>query len=395
MKQSIFDAEALEQFRQEHKLQPFRIKQIFHEIYKNSVLDFQEMTTLSKDLRDLLSENFHILPFTLDQLHESQETTKFLFKLPDGNIFESVVMFHYHDVVEGSKEFKQGYTTKVDAQKLNRLTLCVSSQVGCSVGCIFCVTGKLWLKKNLEWYTIVGQILYVNNYLSKKLGKKEDGSRYSVRNVVYMGMGEPLLNYDNVKKSVETLLDRQAFSLSKRHVTISTSGIIPWIEKMLEDKLDVSLALSLHAPNQQLREELIPTISKVFTLDKLMATIDKFTNKTGLRIFYEYIMIKGKTDLPELAHQVAKLLKGRNAHLNLIPYNENPAIELEESDMKTIKTFQEIVASYAIPVTVRDTLGRGVKGACGQLGYEKVNANKELLKQHWKNLVIIEKTMKD
>lgn len=227
MKASIFDSEKLEERRKELKVQPFRLKQIFHEIFKNSVLDFQEMTALSKELRDSLSEHFTIVPFELQEMQESEDTTKFLFKLPDGNVIESVIMFHYHEIIEDSEEYKKGFTTLVDGKKLNRLTLCISSQVGCSVGCIFCVTGKLGLLKNLDVQTIIGQVLYANAYLKKKLGKREDNSRYSIRNIVFMGMGEPLLNYDNVKKTVHYLLDQNGFSLSRRHVTISTSGIIP------------------------------------------------------------------------------------------------------------------------------------------------------------------------
>lgn len=345
MKASIFDKEKLEERRVLHKVQPFRLKQIFHEIFKNAVMDFQEMTALSKDLRDSLSENFTIVPFELQEMQESNDTTKFLFKLPDGNVIESVIMFHYHEIIEGSEEYKKGFTTLVDGKKLNRLTLCISSQVGCSVGCIFCVTGKLGLLKNLDVQTIIGQVIYANAYLKKKLGKKEDNSRYSIRNIVFMGMGEPLLNYDNVKATVHYLLDQNGFSLSRRHVTISTSGIIPGIQKMIDDNLDVMLALSLHAPNQELRSELIPTITKMYTLDKLIAQIDEYTTKTGKSVFYEYIMIKGKTDKPELAYELIDLLKARPAHshINLIPYNENPAIDLEEPSRNQIMRFKEIL----------------------------------------------------
>ena len=223
--------------------------------------------------------------------------------------------------------------------------MCISSQVGCSVGCIFCVTGKLGLMKNLDDVTIFAQVLYVNNYLKTKFGKRDDGTWHSIRNVVFMGMGEPLLNYENVKNSIETMLDRQKLSLSKRHITVSTSGIIPGIQKMLDDDLDVMLALSLHSPNQKLREELIPTISKVYTLPLLMKQIDEFTEKTGKRIFYEYIMIKDKTDKPELARELIGLMRPRqaNGHLNLIPYNENPAIDLEESSRNKIMEFKRIL----------------------------------------------------
>ncbi len=390
---SIFNEAALEEFRKAQGLQPFRIKQIFHEIFKNSILDFQEMTTLSKDLRDALTKEFTIIPFKLKELQESDDTTKFLFELPDGNVIESVVMYHFHEIIEGSEEYKKWFTTLVDGKKLNRLTVCISSQVGCSVGCIFCVTGKLGLMKNLDTETIFGQVLFVNNYLKNKLGKREDGTRHSIRNVVFMGMGEPLLNYEAVKHAIFVMLDRQKLSLSKKHITVSTSGILPGIQKMIDDDLDVMLALSLHSPNQKLREELIPTISKVYTLDLLMKQIDEFTDKTGKRIFYEYIMIKDKTDKPELAKELVKLLKPRQwkGHLNLIPYNENPAIDLEESSRNKIMEFKRILEAWGITVTVRDTLGRGVKGACGQLWYEKVYQHREDIKQSWKNLRVLGK----
>ena len=208
-----------------------------------------------------------------------------------------------------------------------------------------------------------------------------------------MGMGEPLLNYDNMKGAIHYMLDQNGFSLSRRHVTVSTSGIIPGIQKMIDDNLDIMLALSLHAPNQELRSELIPTITKMYTLDKLMAQIDAYTEKTGKRIFYEYIMIKDKTDKPELATELITLLKARqsNAHLNLIPYNENPAIDLEEPSRNKIMKFKDILEQGGITVTVRDTLGRGVKGACGQLGYEKVYEHREEIKQTGKNLRVLKK----
>lgn len=375
---SIFDQDARESFRQEHKIQPFRLKQIKHEIFKNAVINFDEMTTLSKDLRQSLKEHFEIIPFTLDTVQESEDTTKFLFKLPDGNVIEAVIMFHYHEIVEDSEEFKDHRTTLIDGKKLNRLTLCISSQVGCPVGCIFCVTGKLGFSKNLPYEQIMAQVLYANNYLKEKLGKKSDGERYSIRNIVFMGMGEPLLNYDNVKKVCASLVNQQEFWLSKRHITISTSGILPGIQKMMDDDLDVMLALSLHAPNQTLREALIPTISKYYTLEKLMTQIDAYVEKTGKRIFYEYIMIKGKTDSPDLAYELADLLRDRNGHLNLIPYNENPAIDLEESSRNKIMAFKDILVEEGITVTVRDTLGRKIQGACGQLGYEKVQKGEKV-----------------
>jgi 23S rRNA (adenine2503-C2)-methyltransferase len=186
-----------------------------------------------------------------------------------------------------------------------------------------------------------------------------------------MGMGEPLLNYDEVKHAIQVMLQQDRLSLSKRHITISTAWVIPGIKKMIKDVIDVKLAISLHAPNQKLRSEIMP-IAKAYPLDDLMKVIDEYVKVTNNRIFYEYIMIKNVTDKPELAKQLCHLLRGRLSHVNLIPYNSNPAIKLEESDMKTIRDFQTILEKFGITTTVRDSMGRSVKSACGQLWFEKV-----------------------
>jgi 23S rRNA (adenine2503-C2)-methyltransferase len=192
---------------------------------------------------------------------------------------------------------------------------------------------------------VLGQIIWTNNWIKRKFGVKEDGTNWAVRNIVFMGMGEPMLNYDVMKQSIGYMLDNKTgWGLSRRHVTISTSGIVPGIRRLIEDGINVRLALSLHAPNQPLREVLIPTISKVYTLDKLMAAIDDYVVATDNRIFYEYIMIKDMTDSVALAHQMVDLLKDRLAHVNLIPYNPNPAMpDLEESERSVILRFRDVL----------------------------------------------------
>ena len=347
----------LEDFRKKNQLQPYRIKQLFHEIFKNSRVDFDSMTTLSKDLRKELKNNFEILSLRSVEIKDSVDSTKIAFQTKEGNIVESVLMYHYHTV-----DWKR---------RLNRITLCVSSQVGCPVGCIFCVTWKLGFKRNLTTDEIISQLLFANNFVKNKFWKKEDWTRYRVRNIVFMGMWEPLLNYENVKKSIALMLDQRGFSLSRRHITISTSWIIPWIEKIIKDKLPVMLAVSLHAPNQELREKLIP-ISKTYTLDNLMKVLDKYYSQTWNRIFYEYIMIKDLTDDLKLAYQLVKLLRWQNCHVNLIPYNENPAINLRESDYDKILSFKKVLEEWGLTVTVRDSLWREIKWACGQLWYELI-----------------------
>ncbi len=265
-------------------------------------------------------------------------------------------MFHYHEKEDGTR-------------KLNRMTLCISSQVGCAVGCIFCVTGTLGLLKNLHRTDILAQIIYVNNYIKNKLGKKEDGSLWSVRNIVFMGMGEPLMNYPNVKKTTEYLSSEHYFGLSSKRITVSTSGVYQGLEKFITDQLPVSLAFSLHAPTQDLRAELVP-MAKFYKIDRLMELMDECVRVSDRPVFYEYVMIKDKNDMDSVAHDCGKLLRNRRGHLNLIPYNQSEAIDLEESSPAQIKKFKNIVESYGVTVTVRQNMGREDKAACGQLGYE-------------------------
>lgn len=366
MKPVLFDTERLDEYCKEHKIQPFRQKQVVYEIFKNQNINFDDMTTLSKDMRKDLSDDFDILSLQVDTVIEDGETTKIWFKTHDGHIVEAVLIYHYKTSWSKSLGDKE-----IDKSKLNRITLCVSCQVWCPVWCIFCVTGKLWIKRNLERHEILSQLLYANSYIKEKFGKKEDGTLNRVRNVVFMWMGEPLLNYDNVKKSIDYMLPQNYLSLSKRHITISTAGIVPGIQKMIEDKLDVMLAVSLHAPNQSLREKLIP-FAKAYKLEGLMKVLNDYVKATNNRLFYEYIMIKDLTDRPELAEELAKLIKKQLCHVNLIPYNQNPAIDLKESELRSIKKFKEILESRGVTVTARDSMGRDAKWACGQLGYEKV-----------------------
>ena len=210
------------------------------------------------------------------------------------------------------------------------------------MNCLFCVTGKLGFTRNLTREEIISQVLYANWYVKQRFGKKEDGTNRGIRNVVFMGMGEPLLNYDEMLKSIEVMLAQDRLSLGRRHITISTSGIIPGIKRLIDDQVDVKLAISLHAPNQTLRNQIMP-IAKAYPLDALMQVIDEYVKVTDNRIFYEYIMIKGITDTPVLASQLVELLRGKLAHVNLIPYNPHPAIDLLESDHAAIWKFKAIL----------------------------------------------------
>lgn len=266
-------------------------------------------------------------------------------------MIEAVIIYHRQD---------EKYN-KNDEKKLNRITLCISSQVGCPMGCLFCVTGKLGFKRNLTRDEMISQIFYANKYIKDKFGKQDDGTLFGVRNVVFMGMGEPLLNYENVKKAIEIMLRQEAgFSLSKRHVTISTAGIIPGIRQLIKDEIPVKLAISLHAPNQALRDKLMP-IAKAYPLEALERVLSDYVKASDNRIFYEYIMIKNMTDKPELARELVTMLRRKLAHVNLIPYNNNPAISLTESDAKDIQIFKKILEEGGLTVTVRDSMGRQMK----------------------------------
>jgi len=352
----LFDDGNLHKYVKENKIQSFREKQILYELYKNQNIERDEMTTLSKDLREMLSRDSEILNLKLEQIVETDDTTKFAFKTEDWYTIEAVLMFHWSKHFDG---------------KLNRITLCLSSQIGCPMWCAFCVTWKLWLIRNLDWTEIVSQMLFVNHYIKNKFGKKEDGTLRSVRNVVFMWMGEPLLNYENVKRAVEIMFRQDRFSLSRRHVTISTVWVIPWIKKLIEDWLECMLAVSLHAPDQQLREKILPS-AKVTKLDDLMDVLKRYEKSTWNRLFYEYIMISGLTDWDKNAKKLVSLLWWQNCHINLIPYNENPVMDFKESSADSIDKFKKILENWWLTVTVRDSLGREAKWACWQLGYEKL-----------------------
>lgn len=355
--ESILNIQALEKFRQKEKIQPFRIKQIYYNIFKNSIIDFDQMTDISKSIREKLKENFFILSIKPVQILKQENTTKIMFKTSNKKDFESVIMFHHWK--------------KNEIKKLNRITICLSSQIWCAIWCKFCVTWKLWFIQNLKYNEIIEQILWANNYIKNNLWKKEDGTWFKIRNVVFMWMWEPLLNYENTKKSIDYMIKQEFLSLSKRHVTVSTSWIIPWIEKMIKDNLNVMLAISLHSWNNKTREEIMP-INKKYNIKDLIIVLDDYVEKTKNRIFYEYIMIQDKTDTLEEAKYLVKLLKWRFAHVNLIPYNENPQADYKSSTIQQITKFKKYLENNWITTTNRTLMWDNVKWACGQLWYEEL-----------------------
>ncbi|MBZ4649540.1 23S rRNA (adenine(2503)-C(2))-methyltransferase RlmN [Thermosipho sp. (in: thermotogales)] len=314
-------------------LEKYRVDQVFDWIYKKKVFDFKDMTNLSKEYRRILDENFGIqIPKLLDmQISKIDRTTKFLWELPDGNTIESVALFH-----EG------------------RVTACISTQVGCPVKCSFCATGQSGYVRNLTAGEIVSQILGIEVHRKIRVG-----------NVVYMGMGEPLLNYENTIKSIKMLNNRKMLGIGIRRITISTVGIPEKIIDLAESGLDVKLALSLHATTNFKRDQIIP-LNKQYSIEELIFAVKKYQEITNNRVTVEYILIKEFNDYPEDAEKLAELLKGLSVYVNLIPVNPvNP--NYYRPSRWAMERFKEILTKYGIECEIRAEKGTDIDAACGQL----------------------------
>lgn len=316
----------------------FRAKQLVQWIYQRGVIDFDQMTDMSKALRQALVQRATLhLPEVALERTASDGTIKWLLRLDDGNFIESVFI-----------------------PEENRGTLCVSSQVGCALNCTFCATGKEGFNRNLTQSEIIGQLWLAVDRLSKAGFAK---SRV-ITNVVMMGMGEPLLNYEPVRDAMAIMLDDLAFGLSKYRVTLSTSGVVPKMLQLAQES-EVALAVSLHAPNDELRHQLVP-INKKYPLSVLMdACRQHYDNKRP--IMFEYVMLKGINDQPQHAKQLIRLLEGISNKVNLIPFNPFDGTRYEVSDRDDIVAFQQRLSRSGINVHIRKTRGDDVSAACGQL----------------------------
>lgn len=338
---SIHDEEKVISFLQENKIPKFRYTQIENAIYKNFVSNFDDMNTISKEVRELLKENFYFYSLTVDHIITSDngQTTKILFKTSSWELIESVIMRHLSW----------------------RNTLCVSCQAWCPMACSFCATWKLWLQRNLTFSEIVEQIMYASEILNKE--------QTILRNIVYMGMGEPFLNYPNVKKSIEIACAQKKFNLANRRITVSTCWIVPWIKKFWDDFPQTSLAISIHAPNDEIRKSIMP-VDHTYNLETLMQALDEYTAKTNKRIFYEYIMLNWVNDNIKLAYELWNLLKWKLAHVNFIPYNPWEWawwIEYKATPKFLIEKFQKVLLEFWVPSTIRATMWDDIDAACWQL----------------------------
>ena len=311
----------------------FRAKQVFTWLHKG-VTSCGEMTNLPQSLRSALDEKYPLLPPKVVRKQESQKdgTMKYLWMLSDGNCVETVLMrYHYGN------------------------TVCISTEVGCAMGCAFCASTLGGLVRRLEPREMLEQVLFT-----------QIDSGLPISHIVLMGIGEPLDNYDNVLRFLHLVNSELGMNISMRHISLSTCGLVPKIDKLAEEKLQLTLSVSLHAPNDAIRNTIMP-VNKAYPVDELLAACRRYYQKTGRRISFEYAMIDGVNDTPEAAKELIGKLKGMGAHMNLIPLNHVEESPLKPSTKQAISRFQTLLEDAGIPATVRRSLGGDIDASCGQL----------------------------
>jgi 23S rRNA (adenine2503-C2)-methyltransferase len=328
--------EELKDWLKDNNEKPFRGEQIFDWLYTKRVTSFEDMTNLSKGLRDLLADHFAITTLkTIIQQTSSDGTIKFLFELHDGYSIETVLMRHEY----GN-------------------SVCVTTQVGCRIGCTFCASTLGGLKRNLEAGEIVAQVVKVQQAL--------DESNERVSSVVIMGIGEPFDNYDDMMSFLRIINHDKGLNIGARHITVSTSGIIPKIYQFADENMQINFAISLHAPNTEIRSRLMP-INRAYKLPELMKAIRYYIEKTGRRVSFEYGLFGGVNDQVEHAEELASLIKGVKCHVNLIPVNYVPERDYVRTPREQIFAFEKTLKQHGVNVTIRREHGHDIDAACGQL----------------------------
>ena len=310
----------------------FKAVQVYEWLYKKRISKFDEMRNVSKLTIEKLKQDFTIKRIKIIDKREDTDVVKYLFNLDDNNKIEAVLMLHDY----GN-------------------SLCISTQVGCNMGCHFCESGRLKKIRNLEAYEMVVQLLQVEEDLNLRIS-----------HIVLMGIGEPFDNYNNVIKFLEIVNNNKGIDIGSRHITISTCGLVPKIKQFADYDKQVNLAISLHAPNNEIRNKIME-INKAYPLEKLIPAIKEYIDKTNRRVTFEYIMLKDINDTRECAKELSELLRGINCYVNLIPYNETSHIEFRKSSKDTILAFYDELKKNQINVTIRREFGSKVKAACGQL----------------------------
>jgi len=331
---SIYDISFadLEEFFVNNGYKKFKAKQVYDWLYKKRVKSFSDMHNISKSVIELLNNNFYFSDIKILTKKEDTDVKKYLFGLSDNNKVEAVLMYHDY----GN-------------------SLCISTQVGCNMGCAFCESGRLKKVRNLESFEMVMQILKIEADINDR-----------ITHVVLMGIGEPFDNYDNVINFIDIINDNNGIALGSRHITVSTCGIVPKIREFTKYDKQVNLAISLHAPNNDIRNKIM-NINKAYKIEELIDSIKDYIKVTNRRVTFEYIMLKGVNDTRECAIELSCLLKGINCYVNIIPYNETSHIEFKKSSKSSILEFYDILKKNNISVTIRREFGSKVSAACGQL----------------------------
>ena len=331
-----YTRQELEEYFINNNDKKFRAEQVFKWLYQKKIKKYEEMTDIKKETLEKLSKELPIERVELVKVERDKDVNKYLFKLKDNEHIEAVLMRHDY----GN-------------------SICVSSQIGCNMGCKFCESGRRKKVRNLTSGEIVTQVLEVEEDINER-----------ITHVVIMGIGEPFDNYDEVIKFCRIINDPKGLAIGSRHITISTCGIIPKIREFSDIDMQINLAISLHAPNTELRSQIMP-INKAYPLKDLIEEIKKYVEKTNRRVTFEYILLKNINDQEKHAKELAKLLKGINCYVNLIPYNETENIEYERSNMFQIMKFYDILKKENINVTIRKEFGSKISAACGQLRSKK------------------------
>lgn len=327
-----FTYEELEQYFLQISDKTFRAVQVYDWLYKKRVSSFSDMVNIKKEIREQLEKDFTMKRLSILKKEEDTLVFKYLFELEDQNKIEAVLMQHDY----GN-------------------SLCISTQVGCNMGCSFCESGRLKKRRNLETFEMVLQILMIEEDLHLK-----------ITHIVLMGIGEPFDNYANVLSFIDIVNCPKGIDIGSRHITISTSGIVPKIREFSNYSKQVNLAISLHAPNNEKRSKLMQ-VNRVYPIEEVIIAVKEYIEKTKRRVTFEYIMLKGVNDTKEDAFELAGLLKGINCYVNLIPYNETSHIEYQKSTPEQIVKFYDILKKNHIQVTIRKEFGSKVSAACGQL----------------------------
>jgi 23S rRNA (adenine2503-C2)-methyltransferase len=341
----------------------YRARQVWEWLYRKLADDPAQMTNLPKSLRQRLAAETTIDPLVLrySQHSTDRQTVKWLFALPDGQTIETVLMLY-----SGEAGLHEG-----------RRTVCISSQAGCAMGCTFCATGQGGLGRNLQPGEITGQVLAAARWLADP--PMESGvTPGPLTNIVVMGMGEPMANYERVWQALRTITDPNGYNLGARHITLSTVGLVPGIRRMAEEPLQINLAVSLHAPNDDLRAQLVP-IDRRYPLAELMWAVRDYVSRTHRRVTFEYALMDGINDSAALARQLAALLRGLLCHVNLIPLNPVAGSPYQPSTPEHAATFQAILEAAGIPTTMRQRRGIDIDAGCGQLRQRVSLSNEEVV----------------